>query len=201
MKPQTQPQFNRARLEILNYIIAFCTQEHFESGERYGIFDLGHSFKSGILTDINIQIGSLVKLKSAPFSKWYLSWLIEIKDNGYEREYLLKSIDDNSLCWWSNVSIAALPLETSDKFPSWKWNDEQFEFNDRWVRKACKDCYMFRPLYAEFGEDNNVTLGIREMFSNETVNSITFQNYKKVTVKQMRDFYLETTLIKKTQNI
>lgn len=182
--------YNRARLEILNYIINHSTITYF--GENlFGINNKEHAF---IYTrnDNEIPIGSLVKLGSVMHAnKYYLSWLKEIRNIHSEKEYLLESIEDHSLCWWSNVSLNAYSLETTKKFKSWKWSDSQFEFNDKWIKKGCKDHYVIKPFYADFNEDGSVTLQFRKIFENDIIGSKTFPDWKKLTIKEMREFYLE----------
>jgi hypothetical protein len=190
--------FNTARLEILNYVVQFCTQTSYPSGERYAIFDIKNSFVGGYFNASEIVSGQLCRLQSAPHTKWYLSWLMETRIiGGNETEYLLKSIEDGSLCWWSNVAINALPLEASNGYKSWKWSDAQFEFNDKWFKKACAGCYLYRPFYVTFKDDGSVTLDMRKMFDNEIINTVTFPNWKKVAIKQMRQFYLDTVELNK----
>jgi hypothetical protein len=195
-----QKTYYRSRIEILNYIIVFST------GKVYGppqqqMYSNNHistenSFYGSYGEDSGIPISSLVMLTSAPFTKWYLSWLIE-KDptKGYGGSWLLQSIEDGSLIWWSNVSIFAYPKETSDKFPQWKWDDAKFKFNDQWNR-ACKKCgaYIKLPMLPEFTDDGGVVLRLRTRFGLDGDKpERKFENWKKVRVSDMIDFYKHAT--------
>lgn len=72
---------------------------------------------------------------AAPTTKWYLSWVVDVKEEaGKYTKCLLKSTEDGSLAWWENVGYYNIPLELSDKFPSWKYNDEQFSFGTNGTR-------------------------------------------------------------------
>ncbi|WP_165020149.1 hypothetical protein [Dysgonomonas sp. ZJ279] len=186
-----QETFNRARLEILNYVMTFCTNTLYD-GKCLPPFGKTCGFESGAFAD-NPPIGSLVRLMAAPFTKWYLSWLLEIKEEtlGY-RKYLLKSVEDGSLCWWENIGLYHMPLEESDKFPHWKYNDNQFEFWDKW-KKANKweDVYVLAPLRPIFN-GLSVTLDLRKKHTNDIAGSKTFCNWNKLTIREMREFIRET---------
>ena len=110
--------FEKAKLEILNYVIIFCTNTIYDGDKYMPPFTPGSGFTSGSSFTSNPPLGSLIRLMAAPFTKWYLSWLIEIdnKQSGYLK-YLLKSIEDGSLSWWENVGVYYMPLELSDQFP------------------------------------------------------------------------------------
>lgn len=188
MKHET---FSRARLEILNYVITFCTNTLYD-GKYFPPFSEGSGFES-----VNIggapPIGSLVRLMAAPTTKWYLSWVVDVKEEaGKYTKCLLKSIEDGSLSWWENVGYYNIPLELSDKFPSWKYNDEQFSFWDKW-NKANKweNTYVLRPMRPIF-ESEKVTLELRKIHSNDIIGSKTFPFWKKLTIREMREFIRET---------
>lgn len=185
---------NIARQEILNYVITFCTKQNYGDGYSH-LPDKEHSFYSTSSDgQRKIPIGSLVRLMAAPFSKYYLSWLREIdyNDGGYSTKWLLESIEDGSLCWWENVQIWALAKEATDKFPSWQWTDQQFQFKNRWIN-AChkkRDAYITLPCFPEFTEDNGVTLRLRTRFGLSDDNpEIRFDNWKKVKTSEMLEFY------------
>lgn len=185
---------NTARIEILNYITVFCTRKYF--GENsFSMNDKEHSFVGDHFgNQSTIPIGSLVSLQSAPFSKYYLSWLKEVKieDSRFRRQFLLESIEDGSLCWWSNVSIFGLPKETTDKFPEWKWTDKQFAFKKRWFNACYKkrDAYITLPMFPIFADDGSVILKTRERYHMSDYSpEQKFDDWKKVTVKDMLDFY------------
>lgn len=186
-----------ARQEILNYIITFCTKRNYGDGYSH-LPDMKHSFYSTIIAGKqSIPIDSLVMLTAAPFSKYYLSWLkeIEINEGGYSTRWLLESIEDGSLCWWENVQIWALPKETTDKFPSWRWTDKQFAFADKWSNACFKkrDAYIRLPCPPKFTEDGGVILTIRTRFGiNDDRPEKKFDDWKKILVKDMLQFYDES---------
>lgn len=187
--------YNRSRLEIINYVTVFCVQTYFGPGQSCRN-DPERSFHGGYVTDERPPIGALCRLLSAPTSKYYLAWLIEIKDEGgLGPNYLLKSIEDGSLCWWTNVAISWLPLKTSNNYGMWKWTDKQFEFYDRWLR-ACRkgDDFLTKPLLPTFNEDGSVTLGTREYMNGLDgkggyMPKKSFPNWKKVTFAEMLAFF------------
>lgn len=186
-----QETFNRARLEILNCVITFCTNT-LCGGIYIPPFNKTSGFESTGFTE-SPPAGSLVRLMAAPFTKWYLSWLLETKSDADGcHKYLLKSVEDGSLGWWENVGLHHMPLEESDKFPHWKYNDEQFDFWDRW-KKASKreDIYILAPLRPVF-DGLSVTLKLRKKFSDDIVGCETFPNWKKLTILEMREFIQKT---------
>ena len=141
--------------------------------------------------------GELVAIRSAPDSKWYLSWFedIEPHESGFSTRYLLKSIEDHEPCWWSNIGIAVYRPRNSSCWPHWKWTDRQFAFNDRW-KKVCfkwNDAYLVKPHNAEFGEGHRVTLKLyrRHDFENKWSFEKTFPDWRKVTMKTMDELYKE----------
>ncbi len=188
MKPET---FNRSRIEILNYIICFSTCTMYGKG-AFSFQDEKHAFISSLLSYSQIfPIGSLIKLSSAPFSKFYLSWLVEIKDgnNRFDQRFLLKSIEDGSLCWWSNVSISAYSEETLKNFPQWRWNDEQWAFKDRWFR-ACKGAFGTLPKFPEFLDNGGVILSTRKRWDGGVSKTQkTFPSWKKLKSKEMSEYF------------
>ncbi len=170
-----------------------------------------------------VQPGDLVVPTSAPMTEWDLSWYVSEKkiyykdvklddagnpvlDNDgkeiifenperFEREHLLKSVKTGKLCNWSNIGIEYLDRKELKDYPSFKWTDKQFEFNDRWQRVCNKiDGYITIPLLPIFHDDKGkVTLETRKRWSDPdpTRLSRTFENYKKVTIKMMTEFYHE----------
>jgi len=146
-------------------------------------------------------VGDLVALGSAPSSKWYISWLIEVNPNKGWPKYLLKSIEDGALCWWENVGFHAYVSEKIS--PDWKWSDRQFKFYDRWRRVAYKKhgAYIVLPGPTIFGDDDSVTLKLRERFGghrddNQFHFEKTFPRWQKTTMEMMSEFYLKGCRIK-----
>jgi len=168
---------NRARLLILSNLMSFPTINNKDWGYNCGCD--------------KPQIGDLVALSSAPPSKWYLSWLREYDPNNGWPKYLLESIDDGELCWWENVSLTVYSREIVQGRPSWQWDDKQFEVNDRW-HKVCRNkaAYIMLPCQPAFNADGSVTLDVRIRFGwDEYRNPRTFPDWKKLTMKQMADYY------------
>lgn len=175
--------FDRARMEILNYIITFSTYKAYDGK----VWPTG-SDAYFVNSNYNPPIGSLCMLQAAPFSKWYLSWLIE-KDG---EKFLLQSIEDQSLCWWSNVGIFHYNPKVVDEQVSWRWSDRQFKFADQWKR-ACKkrDAYITLPRTPQFDGDS-VTLSTRQRFNlSDYSPSKKFDNWRKVSFSDMLNFYDE----------
>jgi len=145
----------------------------------------------------DLMCGDLVAMSSAPVSKWYLSWLkeIEIKD-GYTY-YTLESIEDGELCRWSNISLTAYDRERVAQRPDWKWMDKQFEFYNRWMKTCSRndDGRLRGGSYPIFNDDGSVelTLHIRILYDDDTKYIKIFPNWKKLTIKQMGEFYIESS--------
>lgn len=185
---------NRARIEIMNALVNFCLPKCF-GPNSFSIHNKEWAFYGSHFDEQNPPINSLCMLNSAPFTKFYLGWLKEIKAGGnrYDTQYLIESIEDGQLCWWRNISIWHLPLETSNQFSNWKWTDAQFAFNDRW-NKALKrkDAYITLGRPPIFDDKGGVTLGTRTRFGWDDYRPEKyFPNWKKITQKQMLEFYDE----------
>lgn len=180
---------NRAKIEILNYIISVCTNT-FTRDSKLMVNNpkIEHGFISTLLDRGNMPVGTLVKLTCVREStEYYLGWLREIKDGGV---YLIESIENGKLCNWSNVGIEYMPIESIQYH--WKWNDHQFKIKDQWMRACYKsrDCHLLRPIYPEFSDSgNSFTLSLRKMFSDEIVSTKIFKDYRKVLVRDMLEFY------------
>jgi hypothetical protein len=189
---------NLARIEILNYVIAFCTVKCFGQKEDRYSYSLGSSdssFHGGYGLREYPPIDSLVMLQSAPVTKYYLGWLKEINpsSDSFSTKYLIESIEDGELCWWENVGVWYLPLETSNKYPEWKWTDRQFAFKKRWFDTCYKKgkAFQTKPYLPIFMDDGSVILGTRERWNIPSDYKPTkkFDNWKKVTINDMLEFY------------
>lgn len=174
---------NRARISILSELLSFPTinQKDWDSfSEEYA------------------RVGDLVSLSSAPESKWYLSWVVDIDGSkGYMR-YLLESIEDESLCWWENVGLNIYNREKIKDRSIWKWTDDQFTFYDRWLKVARKnDAYMVMPRLPKFNEDGSVEMSVyrRHDFESKFSNNRVFEKWKKVTMKVMDEYYKDSVKI------
>lgn len=180
----------RARLQILHYIMQFSLSHTFGDGRAYGgllsgAFNVDHSYREA-------QVGDLMALSSMPVSKFYLGWLLEMREEspGWP-EFLIESIEDGSQCWWGNVGVKYMNRETVAAHPEWRWDDQQYAFNDRWMR-ACyrkRDAYIYLPIMTEF-TGLNVKLGVRVRHSLSPERKYkTFDDWRKVKVSDMLDFY------------
>ena len=176
----------RARLSILSELLAFPTVNQ-KDWEPFGV---------------DVHKDDLVSLCSAPDSKWYVSWVRDIEPAGEFNcaRYLLESIDDGELCWWSNVGINVYDRKRTDDRSSWKWNDKQFALYDRWM-KVCKrnDAYIITPGEFLFDGDE-VTLDVRVRFNiSEFTNPCIFKNWKKLTISMMDEYYKECVKLYKDE--
>ena len=181
--------FNRARMQILNRMISFGIMVD------YRMMYQTPTVKEYVFINDTPPIGALCSPTMVSDSKWYLSWLIEINPNGRMgegcHEYLLKSIEDGQLCWFYNCQIMHLPIEKSEQNPSWKWSDKQFEFADKWKRVGkYRDEYITLTVQPMFNKDGSVILSTRERYSlSNYTPQRKFDNWKKVSRKEMIDFY------------
>lgn len=184
----TKDTFERSKISILSCLLSFPTISN-----KDWLSDFGN--------DKQPRLGSLVSMTSAPESKWYLSWLEKVDLNNGWTKYLLKSVEDHSLCWWENVALNYYDLKRVSDNPQWKWSDKQFKFYDRW-RKVCYEwngAYMVLPKQPVFNGEK-VTLGLRTRFNFNS--GFKFENefdcWRKVTMKQMDTFYNKGESYEKT---
>jgi hypothetical protein len=143
--------------------------------------------------DKDVKVGDLVSLCSAPASKWYVSWVREIEtENGWTR-YLLESIDDGTLCWWSNVGLNIYSRERVKERPTWQWDDKQFAFNDRWHKVGKRNnAHIVLPCQSKFNDDGSVELDVRIRYGwDEYHNPRIFPNWQKLLMKDMDIYYKE----------
>lgn len=188
--------YNKSRLEILYYITNFhlAIRYHDELS-----FPITPPINRGILPENyfeNVKYpnnGDLIVLKSAPVSKWYMSWYIRCNknDNIFSDDHLLQSIEDGELCNWRNVSFIRINPEIVNKHPEWRWTDTQWKFKERWFSTCYKkrDAYITLPKYPVFEESGSVWLGTRKRWGNGSETRKKFTNWKKVRIKDMLDFY------------
>lgn len=169
---------DRARLIILNDLLAFPTINQ-------------KDWRAVFLSSDSVAVGDLVSINAAPVTKWYLSWVREIKEEHGLKRYLLESVEDGGLCWWSNIGMNV--YTRANERPTWQWDDKQFAFNDRW-RKVCKrnDAYIVIPCQPEFEENNSVGLNVRIRYALSDFSCPRiFPNWRKVTMKEMEAYYRE----------
>jgi len=139
------------------------------------------------------KIGDLITLKSAPISEFYLSWYLgKERPKGWcEDRHLLESIETGELSYWHNISFAVFNREIVDKHPEWHWSDKQWQFKDKWFRTCYKkrDVYINRPEFPKFKDDGSVKLTLRKIFNHGNPTYKKFDNWKKVLVRDMLEFY------------
>ena len=167
---------NRARINILNALLSSPAVS-------------GHKWN----TMVEPIVGDLVSLCAAPYSKWYLSWVLEVKTESEWTKYLLESIEDGTTSWWSNVGVNVYKKEHVGH--SWRWTDRQFDFMDKWFRVGKKnDAYMVLCVPPIFDGDK-VTLKTRIRLNlNESYdgNPRTFDNWKKLKSSEMDVHYKDS---------
>lgn len=184
----------RARQHVLHYVLSFCIARIYDAEEATKEYPRGRSATSGFVIESDetpAQIGDLILLSSAPMSKWTLSWFHQRREPSPGNwEYLLESIEDGDLCWWSNVSISFLHRRALA--PSWRWNDRQWSFRDRWEHVCYreKEAYIVRPVEPVFGEGFEVTLGTRTSHGFDDITPKRwFHDWRKVTKAMMAQCY------------
>ena len=177
---------HRARQLIMHDILSFYITRNWEPDKEYGrkSASLMGFVPSG--ESHYTQPGDLVILESAGPSKWSIGWLRAIEGDGhYSRRYLIESLEDGELCWWSNVGISFMPRH--DLRERYHWTDRQFDVQKRWHRIVTKHSGM-RPLDCTF-KDNEVTLRMRVRWPSDEERqglSRTFSDYRKVTLAMMK---------------
>jgi hypothetical protein len=186
LKPET---FERARTEIMHYVLSFCVANRMDDAEYPRVWATEGFYSRR--AERPVQVGDLVLLASAPASKWQIGWLREIGEEGAGwPRYLIESLEDQSLCWWGNVDLRFFPRDKMQA--GWRWSDRQFAFKDRWFRACYKirDAYIVRPLFPVFGEGYSVTLGTRTSHGFDDIQpKREFLDWRKVTIAQMLACY------------
>lgn len=169
---------NRARISILSELLSFPTINSKDWTSCY--------------FETPPEVGDLVAMNCAPSTKYYLSWLREINEDEYGIvRYLLESIEDGELCWWTNIGLSYYDRVRVSERPSWKWDDDQFGFNDRWLKVCQKnDTYIVLPCQSKFDDNGGVVLDVRIRFGlDDYRNPVHFDNWKKITNKEMDKYY------------
>lgn len=178
---------HRARQLIMHDILSFYITRDWEPDKEYG--GTSPALKGFVPSEAgghHAQPGDLVILESAGPSKWSIGWLRAIEEgNRYNRRYLIESLEDGELCWWSNVGISFMPRR--DLRERYHWTDRQFALQKRWHRIVTKHSGM-RPLDCTF-KGNEVTLRMRVRWPSDEERqglSRTFSDYRKVTLAMMK---------------
>lgn len=188
------PTFNRAYKEILNYVLQFCINRmYYGPGKN---FPISHGALSGFIAesaDDPVIVGDLVRVTCGHVQQWRFSWVREIKQHPHGNEYLLQSAETGDLCWWSNVSIDYFLRKDLAERTNWTWDDEQYEFWDKWLKAAkLEGEYLIRPCAPSFDGEGNATISVRTRWGLDSVSPSRFVvNYRKTTIKSLRALYLE----------
>lgn len=170
----------KARIQILSRLFSYPTISN-------------KDWESDLMGN-NPQVGDLVSLSACGPNKWYLSWVVDYREiHAGWPEYLLESIEDGALCWWSNVGYSIYSREKVAENPHWRWTDRQHQFNQRWLThcKKAHDAYIVLPCTASFDERKvRLSLRIRFGFTKGFEHSASFEDFRKVTKAMMSEFYL-----------
>lgn len=166
---------NRARLSILCTVLSSPA--------------VSNKYWTACFGEIEPRAGDLVAMtRCAPANEWYMSWLHEINPN---YNYLLESIENGAMRWW-NVGLSYYDRERVASNPHWRWDDEQFSFNDMWYEVAEKNgVNIVHPRQAIFMRDGSVVLDVRSRFDEDEDYSKpeAFPNWREVTMKAMDEYY------------
>ena len=193
---------SRAKILILSHLAQFSLQRRIGNLPYSGLADM--AFESGGFGDANVHPGDLVALQAAPPSKWYLSWLVSTQTPAgwIGPQYTLESIEDGTLCNWSNVSLVYYNREQVRDHPEWRWTDRQHQFNDRWLRVCRKErgAFIHLPVQAKF-EDDAVILQVRLRYGiREDLPPRRFGNWRKTTKKMMLEYYDEMVALDESRS-
>lgn len=178
----------RARLSIMNFVLSFCITYESSDGRLSPSI---HGFRS-TWSNIKAEVGDLVILQSCGPNKWQIGWLVEITTLPHDIMYTVESLDDGSLCNWTNVGISYLNREIVAENPRWRWTDRQFAFASRWS-KTCRHQENGQTyIEPKFQPDGSVMLRTRTRWSNPSeITERSFPDWKKVTKAIMAECYAE----------
>lgn len=182
--------YNRSRMMINELIVNLCAKQYCSDGSAMPDFsdDKRGFIGSYLCGEVNEPpIGSLCRLISAPSTKFYLSWYCGKKDG----EFYLQSIEDRSVCRWSNVGLQYLPLKLTEGYHQFNYSDRQFHFQDRWEKIVKEQNYWMVPMWSEFSDDTTeVTITIRWKFKDTRIKR-TFPSWEMLTDEEMKAFAKE----------
>lgn len=182
--------YNRSRMMINEFIVNLCAKQYCSDGSIMPDFgDDKRGFMGSYLCGEGYEppIGSLCRLMAAPSTKFYLSWYRGKKDG----EFYLQSIEDHTVCRWSNVGLQYLPLQLTEGKPQFNYSDRQFKFQDRWEKIVKEQNYWMVPMWSEFSDDTTeVTITIRWKFKDTRIGR-TFPSWEVLTDEEMKAFAKE----------
>jgi len=175
----------------MHFLLEFCMTKYWPDVPTVKYSPGLHGFSPCITTQTP-QVGDLVIVTSTrSWSKWNIGWLHEIINSATE-SYCVRSLEDGSLCNWTNVGIEFMERKVVEEHKSWRWSDKQFAFNDRWLKVCYKECgaFMLVPLYADFNKDGSVTLRTRTRYGmDDALPERHFDDWRKVTKAMMKEAY------------
>lgn len=182
--------YNRSRMMINEFIVNLCAKSYSRDGRMMPEFDEDkYGFMGTVLCDDKNEppLGSLCRLIAAPSTKYYLSWYQGKMDG----EIYLKSIEDHTVCRWSNVGVQYIPLNLTDRYPQFKYSDKQFKLHERWECIVRQQNYWMVPMWSEFdNETGEVTITIRWKFKDARIER-KFASWETLTDEEMKSFAKE----------
>lgn len=126
-------------------------------------------------------------LSCAPPSEWGLSIYRGCGEGGhYDKKHTLESLKTGVECDWSNVGFHVLDQEECGVGYKWQWTDEQFAFDDKFM-KACRkqDFYIAVPYIDEFdGELVKVAFRTRYGLNDKKTQIPPFE-WRKISLKKL----------------
>lgn len=182
--------YNRSRMMINEFIVNLCAKHYCSDGrimpdcseDKYGFMG---SYLGG--EENEPPIGALCRLIAAPSTKYYLSWYLGKKDG----EFYMQSIEDHTVCRWSNVGVQYIPLKLTEGCPQFKYSDKQFKFHDRWEKIVREQNYWMVPMWSEFNDETGeVTITIRWKFKDTRIGR-KFPSWETLTDEEMKVFTKE----------
>jgi len=170
---------SQARISILSEIIAMAAIDP-------------QAWQTGFA--IKPKIGDLVSLIIVDTTKWYVSWVVDIDQNNGDPKYLLESIEDGELGWWENIGLNIYNRDRVKERPMWRWNEMQYIFYNKWLKVGERNYeHSVVPEVPIFGEKNKVTLNVRIRWDRSGFKKTkTFENWKRLTMKEMDNYLKET---------
>ncbi len=178
-----QDTYERARLTIYHRLFSCAI------GKRYGD---GHYVAFEGLTTEEPKPGDLVRIESAPVSKWTISWFVDWIDKSWNA-CLLKSVEDHQIGRWTNIGISVYNRDVIAGAPEFQWNDAQFKLWDWWRSPGKKgEVFLVIPELPAFeGDSVRLQCRIRHGWGEPTTPR-TFDNWRKLKKKDLYAFFRES---------
>lgn len=187
-----------ARRMILSDVLQFYITSKWEDRNSPAIRGF---IPSGWASTEPVQPGDLIIMSAAPASKWAIGWLRMIEQGTDGRRYLIESLEDGEVCWWTNIGLSYMPRD--DIKQQYRWSDRQFAFNKRWVCLDREASPSIRVQMCQFDRgaavaEKGVTISIRQRWGSHESDAIPpitrhFPNYRKVTIPMLKAALAEMT--------